>query len=107
MGHGFKRSNSKPTLYKKVQANNDLLLVCLYVDNIIYMGSSQSPVDEFKYGMMHTFEMMNLGRSSKEKVVAQKKNTEDLFKRFNMQNSKKATTPIQMRSCNWTMALEK
>lgn len=34
---GFERSNCEPTLYKK--EGNNLLIVCLYVDDIIYMGS--------------------------------------------------------------------
>ena len=39
--HGFERSESEATLYKKKKkGSNDMLLVCLYVDDIIYSGSS-------------------------------------------------------------------
>ena len=36
-------------------------MVCLYVDDIIYMGSSNSLVIEFKKCMMNKFEMSDLG----------------------------------------------
>lgn len=47
--HGFERSVNEPTLYKKKEkGSNDMLLVCLYIDDIIYLGSSQLLIDEFK-----------------------------------------------------------
>ena len=39
--NGFDMSRNKATLYIKKQGK-DLLLVCLYVDDMIYMGSSSS-----------------------------------------------------------------
>ena len=49
---GFERSKNEPTLYLRQQGNNDFLVVCLYVDDIIYLGSSHSIVAEFKSSMM-------------------------------------------------------
>ena len=46
--HGFKRSDNESTLYKKMKESNDILLVCIYVNDIIYLGSSQSLLEEFK-----------------------------------------------------------
>ena len=46
---------------KRRQRDTRLLLVCLYVDDIIYMGSSQSMIDDFKLGKMNTYEMTILG----------------------------------------------
>lgn len=40
--------------------SNDFFLVCLYIDNIIYMGS-KSLVTNFKSGILKTFEMSDLG----------------------------------------------
>lgn len=37
---GFKRSKSKPALYLKRDGNN--LIVCLYVDDLIYTSSNSS-----------------------------------------------------------------
>ena len=40
---------------------NDILIICIYVDDIIYMGSSQYLIYEFKLSMMSKFDMKNLG----------------------------------------------
>lgn len=37
----FRRSENEPTLYVKKRGNGDFLVVCLYVDDIIYMGSCE------------------------------------------------------------------
>nr|GEU80705.1 retrovirus-related Pol polyprotein from transposon TNT 1-94 [Tanacetum cinerariifolium] len=58
--HGFVRSENEPTLYVKKGDNGDFLVVCIYVDDMIYMGSSQKLVSEFKSCMMSEFEMSDL-----------------------------------------------
>ena len=37
------------------------LFICIYVDAIIYMGSSQYLIYEFKLSMMSKFDVINLG----------------------------------------------
>lgn len=104
---GFKRSENEPTLYLKQQGNGEFLLVCLYVDDIIYLGSSQSLIDDFKSCMMRTFEMTDLGLlkyflglevlQSKEGIfVCQKKYAVDMLKRFNMANCETSATPMNI-----------
>lgn len=58
--NGFERSKNEPTLYVKKQGT-DFLVVCLYVDDIIYLGSCDSLLEEFKSSMMKKFEMSDLG----------------------------------------------
>jgi len=36
-------------------------VACLYVDDMIYMGSFESIIEEFKSCMMEKFEMFDLG----------------------------------------------
>lgn len=36
-------------------------MICLYVDDMIYMGSSKSLIDDFKPSMIKKFEMTDLG----------------------------------------------
>ena len=36
----FEISENKPTIYSKKDGKNEFLIVCLYVDDMIYMGSS-------------------------------------------------------------------
>ena len=44
----FERSMNEHTVYKKRLRKNEILLVCLYVDDIIYMGSSQTLIEDFR-----------------------------------------------------------
>ena len=105
--NGLQRSDNEPTLYLKKRGNNDLLLVCLYVDDIIYMGSSSSLVVDFKMSMMKTFEMTDLGllhyflgleiKQGEDGVfISQKKYAEDLLKRFHMFTCKMTVTPMNV-----------
>lgn len=51
---GFIQKINEPTIYKKIRGNSDILLLCIYIDDIIYMLS------EFKENMLKTFEMTYL-----------------------------------------------
>lgn len=59
--NGFTKIENEPILYLNRQSNGELLVVCLYVDDMIYMGSCESLVSKFKSSMMSTFEMTDLG----------------------------------------------
>jgi len=39
----------------------DILIVCLYVDDLIFMGSSDKLNKEFQNSMMQEFKMIDLG----------------------------------------------
>lgn len=106
-GSGFRRSDNEPTLYLKKQGTDEFLLVCLYVDDMIYIGSSKSLVNDFKSSMMRNFEMSNLGLlkyflgleviQDKDGIfISQKKYAEDLLKKFQMMNCEVATTPMNI-----------
>lgn len=43
--NGFHRRKSEPTLYLKMQEIEDMLIVCIYVDDIIYTGSSKKLIE--------------------------------------------------------------
>ena len=45
----FNRRNNEPTLYTKTNQEGKILIVCLYVDDIIYAGSLM--LEEFKVVM--------------------------------------------------------
>ena len=88
-----------------MQGGCNILLACLYVDDIIYMSSSQAHIDEFKAGMKNAFEMTNLdvlhyflGLKVKQgedgTFIAQKKYTKDLLEQFNMKNYKVTANPM-------------
>lgn len=107
LSNNFTRSENEPTLYLKKQSNGSFLVVCLYVDDIIYMGSSQSIVDDFKHSMMSQFEMTDLGllkyflglevkQSDDGIFVSQEKYATDLLKKFHMTNCEVAVTPMNV-----------
>ena len=56
---GFSRSASEPTLYTKVNQEGKILIVCLYVDDLIFTGDLS--IDKFKKSMKTEFEMTDLG----------------------------------------------
>lgn len=103
--HGFTRCLSEYALYVKY-TNGDLLIVCLYVDDLIFTGNSQRMIDEFKKSMTKEFEMTDIGlmsyylgievKQTKDGVfICQERYTKDILKRFGMENCKPIGTPIQ------------
>ena len=38
-----------------------ILIVCLYVDDLIYVGNSNQLIDDFRRSMIGEFEMIDLG----------------------------------------------
>ena len=55
---GFKTHGThknKPTQYVKKKGDVDFLVACLYVDDMIYMWSSELIIAEFKFSMMRKF----------------------------------------------------
>jgi hypothetical protein len=102
--NGFKISKREPMLYYK-QEGNDILIVILYVDDLLYMGTSSKMKDEFKISMMNEFEMKDLGlmqyfmgmevyQSEDEFFIRQTKYEEDMLKKFDMVDCKPTSTPI-------------
>ncbi|PKA48313.1 Retrovirus-related Pol polyprotein from transposon TNT 1-94 [Apostasia shenzhenica] len=103
--NGFQRSESEPTLYVKKGGMSHILIVCLYVDDIIYTSSSSTFLNGFKEKMKHEFEMTDLGllhyflgleikQTSKGIFLSQEKYTSDLLEKFGMRNCNKVETPM-------------
>ncbi|KAI5318448.1 hypothetical protein L3X38_038156 [Prunus dulcis] len=58
---GYVRSSSKATLYCKTKEDSGTLIVSIYVDDIVYTGSSEELIEDFKTEMMRMYEMTDLG----------------------------------------------
>lgn len=56
---GLNGSNNEPPLYKKLNKQGQILVACLYVDDMILIGNLL--VDKFKSAMKHEFEITDLG----------------------------------------------
>ena len=57
----FKRSTSKATLYTRSNREENLIIVSIYVDDIVYTSSSERMFNEFKREMIQRYEMSDLG----------------------------------------------
>eukprot|EP00253_Pinus_taeda_P011981 PITA_11981 len=101
--NGFQRSKNDPTLYYK-QEGIDILIISLYVDDLLYMGSSFKMNDKFKVAMMNEFEMKDLGimkyflgmevyQSKDEIFICQTKYAQDMLNKFYMLDCHPSPTP--------------
>ena len=106
--HGFIKCSCESVVYKKVIGSN-FVIFCLYVDDIIFMGTSISLVKEFKEEMKSEFEMSDMGemqyflglqirQTAAGISICQTKYVEDMLRRFNMQNCKAVSTPLVVGS---------
>lgn len=57
---GFEKSLNEPTLYVKKTSGLTSLIVSLYVDDLLVVGSNEELVMEFKQKMEDMFEMSDL-----------------------------------------------
>uniref|UniRef100_A0A2N9IDT2 Reverse transcriptase Ty1/copia-type domain-containing protein n=1 Tax=Fagus sylvatica TaxID=28930 RepID=A0A2N9IDT2_FAGSY len=116
--NGFHRSKCEPSLYVKHDGIGDFLVVCLYVDDLIYMGTNMKMVEDFKRSMMKEYEMTDLGlmkyflgiqvRQSKGEVfICQEKYIEDLLKKFHMAASQQADYATAKRILRYLQGTKK
>lgn len=88
----------------KAKENGEILVVCLYVDDI-YTGNSLKLINEFKENMMSKFELTDLGllhyflgmeifQDTNGIFLCQEKYARDLLKRFHMFNCNTTMTPM-------------
>lgn len=101
---GFHRSPSEATLYIKA-TEAGILIVSLYVDYIIYTGSSTTLMDEFKEEIMGKYEMSDLGllhhflglgviQTEGCIFLHQKKYARTLLEKFGLKECKPVATPL-------------
>ncbi len=83
-----------------------MLIVCLYVDDLIYTGNNTTMFGSFKKSMMAEFEMSDLGmmhyflgievvRSSSGIFISQKKYVRGILDRFQMKDCNPVNTPSE------------
>jgi hypothetical protein len=102
---GFKRGTTNNNLYIKIEDNN-LLIVLVYVDDIIFGCNKDSLVEWFAFSMESKFEMSMIGELSfflrlqitqrpKGMLISQEKYLREMLKRFQMKDSKPVGTPME------------
>ena len=104
--NGFVKSPSEPSQYVKTRGAN-FLMVCLYVDDLIYAGTNHDMVQSFKEAMMKEYEMTDLGlmkyflgiqvKQTKGGIfITQEKYIHDLLKKFILESCKPVSTPMAL-----------
>ncbi|KAI6694933.1 hypothetical protein NL676_022643 [Syzygium grande] len=107
LGLGFKKSLSESTIYVQ-KLVSDLVVVSLYVDDMLVIGSNSAQITAIKQEMMKMFEMTDLGEMSyflgmevrqtqNEVFICQKKYLKEILKRFNMEECKSVSTPMRQK----------
>ena len=92
------------TLFTK-QSSNDLLIVQIYVDDIIFGATNECLCKDFFTIMQNEFEMSMMGelnfflglqvvQTQESTFINQAKYTDELLKRFGMEDSKQVGTPM-------------
>jgi hypothetical protein len=101
---GFELGKVDKTLFLLRQGDN-IIIVQVYMDDIVFGGSSHSLVARFAEGMSKEFEMSMMGelqfflglqiKQAKEGTfMHQAKYTKDILKKFKMDDSKPLSTPM-------------
>eukprot|EP00253_Pinus_taeda_P030278 PITA_30278 len=104
--NGFNKCDGEPTLYIK-ESDGKILIVVLYVDDLILMGSDDFLVADFKEFMESEFGMTELAslrsffgievkQTENGIFISQAKYVADILERFKMHNNKPAPTPTIM-----------
>jgi hypothetical protein len=101
---GFEIGKADPTLFTH-KDGNDIFVCQIYVDDIIFGSTNNVYVEEFSRVMTKRFEMSMMGelkfflgfqiKQVKEGTfISQTKYTQDMLKKFNMENAKPIKTPM-------------
>jgi hypothetical protein len=103
----LERSQADNCVYHR-RRNDNVLIIAVYVDDLLILANNMDMIDQVKQELSFKFEMTDLGevhyclgiqiirdRSKGVIEINQSKYVEDVLKRFNMENSKPAATPMQ------------
>ena len=102
---GFQKCPNEQTLFIKRGTKDNILIVSIYVDDLIYAGNDKGMMIEFKQSMMQAFDMTDLGKmrffpgievlQKPEGIfLCQRKYATDIWKKFAMSKSKLVKSPI-------------
>lgn len=105
MKNGFKKCTYEHTLFIN-ESKGNLLIVCIYVDDLVFTGNSHEMIETFKNLMKVKFEMTDIGllhyflgievKQERNKIsISQQKYAKDLLKRFNIIDSSPKATPME------------
>ncbi|XP_030448469.1 uncharacterized mitochondrial protein AtMg00810-like [Syzygium oleosum] len=108
MNHGFNRCSYEHALIVKIGLNGEMLIVCLYVDDLIFTENCQEMISDFREAMTREFEMADMGlmyyflgleitQSEDGIFICQQKYAKDILEHFKMATCKPISTPMEER----------
>ncbi|MCF8701902.1 DDE-type integrase/transposase/recombinase, partial [Corynebacterium sp. MC-10] len=103
--NGFAKCPHEHALYTKMK-DGDILIVCLYVDDLIFAGNNQRMIDEFKQSMAKVFEMTDIGlmayylgievKQLEDGIfISQEGYAKEIIKKFKMDDCNPVNTPVE------------
>jgi len=103
--NSFTKCPYEHAIYMKMSHQGKFLIICLYVDDLLYIGSNAEMLTEFKEAMFNEFEMTNnrlmsyfLGIEVKQRqngiFISQKKYMKEILEKFKMSNCNPVNTSI-------------
>ena len=104
--NNFIKCPHEHALYIKTNQSGDILIVCLYVDDLIFTGNNPKAFEDFKKEMSLEFEMTDIGlmsyylgiqviQSEHDIFISQEAYAKEIMKKFKMDGSKPVNTPIE------------
>ena len=89
-------------------ADANLIIVSVYVDDLLVIGSNKTLIKEFKAEMLDVFEMIDLGlmsyylgmevkQSDDGIFICQQKYVKEILKKFHMKSYKSTSTPMNLK----------
>ena len=104
--NGFSKCPHEHALYCKVHKNGDILIFCLYIDDLNFTSNNPSMFEEFKKAMTKEFEMTDIGlmtnylgievKQMEDGIfISQEGYAKDILEKFEMLNSIPVSTPIE------------
>ncbi|GJY36095.1 retrovirus-related pol polyprotein from transposon TNT 1-94 [Tanacetum coccineum] len=108
-GYVTKGQEGKVLRLKKALYGLNILLACLYVDDLIFIGNSQSMINDLKKSMTREFEMTDIGlmsyylgievKQTDEGIfICQERYAKEILKRFDMDKCNPVGTPIEHKA---------
>ncbi|KAH9750942.1 hypothetical protein KPL71_014085 [Citrus sinensis] len=90
------------------EKDGDILIVCLYMDYLIFTGSDPSLFEEFKRVMIKEFETTDIGlmayylgikvkQKEKNIFISQENYAKEILRKFKMNDCKPISTPVECR----------
>ena len=105
MKEGFARCPSEHTLFVKIQEDKKILIVCIYVDDLVFTGSDEGMFADFKASMKREFDMTDLGKmkfflgvevvqNDEGIYLSQRKYALEVLERFGLEKANSVRNPM-------------